>query len=226
MERFVGYGRFSASTWFLGPEQAGIDRIDQLMATLRVWESLGSEAIVDLHEFHGRLGVTRFFRENPPTQPTWRKLIRIALRLEGSEPTARAVRVFQAERLGRSDGDTLLGELLPLPKKHYKSWPYASLAEGFPSLRDRTTYLRSVLPERVARLRALIAEHRPSRVCCYGTSGFLRDAWIEVCGGKMRPVEGGYLVGASDTTKYAIFDHPVCVGRSNAYFERVATLVA
>lgn len=224
MAEFVGYGPLTAKSWFLGPEQAGVENVEDLRRTLTAWEELGASPVVDLHTFHTKLGVTRFFGENAPTQSTWRKLIRIALLIEGVEPTPQRIREYQANQLGRQEGDVLIGELLPLPKKSYASWPYGELASEHSNLKDRKTYLESVLPMRVAMMRKLIAAQRPERVLFYGTSGVLRPAWLEVAGVSMEPVEGGYMVGRNAATTFVLFAHPVARGRTNEYFERVASL--
>lgn len=226
MAEFVGYGPLNAKTWFLGPEQAGVESVDDLRKSLSVWEELGASPVVDLHAFHTKLGITRFFGQNAPTQSTWRKLIRIALVMNGVTPTTERIREYQAERLGRLDGDVLIGELLPLPKKSFASWPYDELAGEHPYLKGRKTYLEFVLPSRVAMLRELIVAQRPERVFFYGTSGVLRAAWLDVAGVCMESVEGGYMVGRSTATTFVLFAHPVARGRTNEYFERVANLAS
>jgi hypothetical protein len=80
------------------------------------------------------------------------------LRLEGREPTRENIRNYQAEKLGRFDGNTLLTELMPIPKPKVKRWDYSELIPQFAS---REEYYRTVKPRR-------IKEHRPKVAVCYG----------------------------------------------------------
>ena len=71
-------------------------------------------------------------------------------------------RQYQAERLGRAEGETFLADLLPLPANSVGDWPYPEL---FP---DKDSYERQVLPGRIQALATLAQRHRPSFVFCYG----------------------------------------------------------
>lgn len=87
------------------------------------------------------------------------------LRLEGIEPTREIIRNYQAEKLRRFGSNTLLTELIPIPKPKIKRWDYDKLIPQFVS---REEYYRVVKPRRIRSLRALIKEHRPKVVICYG----------------------------------------------------------
>jgi len=87
------------------------------------------------------------------------------LRLEGQKPTRENIRRYQAEKIGRDGGNTLLTELMPIPKPKVKRWGYEEL---IPQFKSREEYYRIVKPRRIECLRGLIAEHRPKVVICYG----------------------------------------------------------
>jgi len=87
------------------------------------------------------------------------------LRLEGIEPTRENIRNYQAEKLGRFGGNTLLTELMPIPKPKVKRWDYTELIPQFASKED---YYRTVKPRRIKYLQALIKKHRPRVIVCYG----------------------------------------------------------
>jgi len=54
-----------------------------------------------------------------------------------------AVRAYQRDRLGRSDGESLLLELMPLPARSIAHWaPYDLLFENFP---NRVAYFDTLL---------------------------------------------------------------------------------
>jgi hypothetical protein len=69
-------------------------------------------------------------------------------------------------RLGTEDGETLLLELLPLPKSGLASWP-PLYNERFPE--GLAAYWSEMFPKRCALLKRLATiEHEPTWVICYG----------------------------------------------------------
>lgn len=93
------------------------------------------------------------------------------LRLEGSEPTTRNIRTYQAEKLGRFAGNTLLTELMPIPKSKVRHWDYEELIPQFAS---REEYYRVVKPRRIELIRVFIEGHKPRVVIGYG-----KEFWEE-----------------------------------------------
>ena len=69
---------------------------------------------------------------------------------------------YQVTKLGRTDGETFLTELMPLPCPNIASWPYKSI---FPTKKD---YLERIRPSRIKWLRSVLATCQPSYVICYG----------------------------------------------------------
>ncbi len=156
---FKGYGNPAGPYWFMGIEEYG--SMGGPSARDRFSE------IEDLAHAHGK-----DLLDFPMTTliPTWATMSRIALRLEGDRDWKERERVrrYQAERLGRSDGETFLCDLLPLPAKGTGHWEYKQV---YPS---RELYLQEVLPARRDMLATLFRKYRPRYVFCYG-----KEMWGE-----------------------------------------------
>lgn len=219
---FLGYGALEAPVWFIGPEEAGANTVDDLLSRVAAWDSLHRLPIVDIYEYGSRLGSAEILERGATPQPTWRRLIEIALTLEGKEPNGQAIRDFQCERLGRRDGGILLAELMPLAKPSLSSWPYASLAGEYPFLASLRSYHEAVRPRRVEILSKLIAEHRPERVFFYGVSGGVAEAYEKIAGVELRAIDGDYRAGSNGPTKFVAIKHPNARGKSRDYFLRAA----
>jgi hypothetical protein len=163
---FIGYGALDAPIWFLGMEEAGGGQ-DNLT------RRLSFDFVEDLASAHRKLGITKHHWGHRVIQPTWRGMCIIMLTLMDVEPTREAIRDYQANRLGRHDGETLLLELMPLPKVHHQAWPYEEFLLQFQSLED---YYRLIKPKRVKYVMRLIAKHNPKAIVCYG-----KRFWPDYC---------------------------------------------
>jgi hypothetical protein len=151
--RFVGYGRLSAPWWFIGLEEGTKDQTVE--NAIRMHASFGPETVVDLERAMRLAGF-----QTMPTNPTWRFVATIAAALHGTDDW----RAYQNERMGRSDGETLLAEILPLPAPRLASWPDAYKGRW----ERRRDYRREVLPHRIRYLGAVIDEQRPALIIGYG----------------------------------------------------------
>ena len=178
IESFIGYGRRDAPLVFIGVEEGLADE-SALENDLRRRSQF--EPIMDLREAHRGIADTDkwFGPQKIECQPTWRPMCDLLLRREGvSAPTPQDRNRYQAYRLGRSDGDTLLCELLPYPHKRSadprKKWEYAQFGRH-PTYES---YRASVLPTRRECLRRLIAEAHRDLIICYGKGKDKRD-WAE-----------------------------------------------
>ena len=69
---------------------------------------------------------------------------------------------YVINQLGRSTGETFLGEAMPLPASNMREWPYTEL---FPS---REAYQEEIWPLRRAMWTELVQEHKPKYMICYG----------------------------------------------------------
>lgn len=161
---FMGYGNPTGPFWFVGIEERGVGDDDTLWGELRVRAEHFAQ-IEDLKaaQEHEAFGSTFKVSDNVPT---WLIMSKIVRRLEGTADWSdyTAAKHYQAKHLGRSGGDTFLADLLPLAAGNVDHWPYPGL---FPS---KEIYRKTVLPNRIATLRSLIEQHRPTHVFCYGKS--------------------------------------------------------
>ncbi len=73
-------------------------------------------------------------------------------------------RWYRAKRLGRSDGDSLLIEILPYPHPKTSEWLYARFGR-FPS---RAAYEDALLKPRITLLRGVIERFDRKAIICYG----------------------------------------------------------
>src|ERR1700752_1863177 len=111
IEQFLGYGSLSAPLWFVGMEEAGGKSTEELKRRVAVWDELGGDPVVDLVDFHQRIGCDQYFGVRPKRQVTWARLAQIVLTLEGLDCGRDAVLALQSQHLGRKGGTTLLAEL-------------------------------------------------------------------------------------------------------------------
>jgi len=161
---FLGFGNPAGRFWFIGMEERG-EGTDLELQWRLTFERL--ECLVGVHE--------RWASFKPddkpfsPTKliPTWSCMSKLVLRLTGSADWNDVGAVqYQADRLGRLDGDTFLTEVLPLPARNVHDWPSPYVAR----FSTRDDYEKEVLPARLSRLRRLFEKHRPECVFCYGKS--------------------------------------------------------
>lgn len=155
---FVGYGKLDAEVWFLGMEEAGGGE-SNIRARLKF------RTVEDCAEAHHILGITKHHIGKKIIQRTWRGMCYIMLRLEGKEVDTESIRNYQADYLGRFKGNSLLTELLPIPKPRISDWGYENL---FPQYSSRDEYYLTVKPRRVNYLQKLIDDHHPKTVIGYG----------------------------------------------------------
>lgn len=95
---------------------------DNLQARCEAWERLGSLELVDCIEHHREFGHTKWHDRTirmkipvdgrtmrPPTQDTWRQLIRLLLAFHGVRTDNDAVGDYQADRWGAAKRRDLRG---------------------------------------------------------------------------------------------------------------------
>jgi len=165
IETFIGFGRRDAPIVFIGMEE-GLRSRDELGGDLLIRSSY-DRPIMDLKEAHrGLAGTERYFDpDRAPVQRTWRVMADLMLRRGGvTDPSKEDRRRYQALRLGRSDGETLLTELLPYPSPGVNDWLY----ERFARYNTRETYTAEMMPLRLNLIRGVLAEAPRELVVCYG----------------------------------------------------------
>lgn len=229
MAEFVGYGNLDAPVWYVGMEEAGVERVEQARQRMSVWNDFGT-ATVDLREYHRLIEDFRCFKEKPEHQRTWRGLIRIHRSYLGEAADPALILSHQQHSWGRSDGDQALLELYPLPKRSIEAWGYhewTSLAE----LRTPESYYETLLEPRKALLAELMTRHRPKFVVFYGKGKKNRylNAWQWLAGGTFErdellpPNVVGWRRG--ERTVFVAMDHTVAHGWKNEHFAAVGDLL-
>lgn len=129
IETFVGFGRRDAPVVFgMEEDLKSADALDEDLAIRSAYAS----PIMDLKEAHrGIAGTERYF--DPERAPRQRRRASWPTSCCGEgvdAPTGADRRHYRATRLGRSDGDTLLAELLPYPRPK-SSGPTSRAADVF-----------------------------------------------------------------------------------------------
>ena len=163
---FIGYGNLNSDVWFLGMEEGGGGE-ENIRARLKFHQ------IEDCAEAHEILGITQYHSGRKIIQSTWRGMCYIMLRLAGKPVDRESIRNYQADYLGRFQGNSLLCELMPIPKPRISVWNYENLIPQFKSAEE---YYQVVRPRRVKYLRQLIQEYHPKVVIGYG-QGAAKSYW-------------------------------------------------
>jgi hypothetical protein len=174
-----------------------------------------------LYEYHRDIQVQKWFQKNAPLQPTWNRLIRVLLATKGGFSDKEIVRKYQIEKLGRSNGEVCLLELLPLPSPTISHWMYSEHSDS-PILSTREVYTQTIGKKRSEILTKLILEHQPRIVMFYGI-GYL-DWWRKISQIELLPKmlhnKVAYF-GKLNSTAIAISQHPVATGVSLNYFHEI-----
>lgn len=225
MSGFYGYGSYSADYWFVGMEEGGADSAEEIVDHLEHWDRRGRNELEDLRDFQVTKGNVDYFTATPKLQSTWAGLVRIVLGTERAEASASEVKVYQANSLGRQQGNTCLLELLPLPSPTTGHWLYADLS-SLSFLADRATYREHVVEQRVEHIRGLITSHRPRAVIFYGVT-YVRW-WQQIAGVEFHKgsvdEKAVYTAEGADTS-FVIMMHPASYVR-NRYFQEIGELLA
>jgi len=164
LNAFVGYGSLQASIWFLGMEEGVNRRFDfeeSVRARIRTFRSPTIGLATGQRLLGLPLGAPRRLSQ------VWLFMAKIALALNGDPEWHEPERVhrYVLDELGAPAGNTLLTELLPLPRKRDQQWP-SMYSRWFP---DSSTYENQTKPGRIQRLRCLMEAHRPRVVFAYGS---------------------------------------------------------
>lgn len=216
---FYGYGNPSAENWFISMEEGGGSTEAEIAARLCAWQRLGCGELCDVVEFHrcAKIG-TEFFEKHPPLQRTWYRMIRILLASEGQVPDVELARLYQRDQLGRTNGETRLSPLLPLPAPSVGAWPYNRWSD-VAEFQDRDTYTSFIIDKRVDHLTKRVA------ACCARNVVFLGAAYRShaesISGTSLIEQEEGFWCGHRGATKFAVCKHPNTRGLTNGYFDSV-----
>lgn len=158
---FVGYGRLDAPVWLLGLEEGA--NLDALPLAENIRRRAAQfEQVMDLHEAHSPELLNCSLAD---PSPTWRWMAKLVRGLRGLDiEDNAAANAYVAEELGRSAGETLLADLLPLPSPNASIWPL----EYEDWFKTRAAYRRAVAPQRIELLRERLGAADPKLVFAYG----------------------------------------------------------
>ena len=222
---FYGYGNYDGKYWFVGIEEHGGELQKDIAQRLNAWDRRGRSELEDVVDYHREIGITHHFDERAVLQPTWNKIIRVLLGIEGRKPTTAEVKEYQKNQLARTNGKSCLIELLPLPSPKTNVWLYYPKYSKLPFLKRRGDYIEHVKPQRIAHLKRRIEEHKPEVVVFY-SMGYQED-WHEIAGVEFQSTESdGVKVGKSKETLFVITKHPATTGVTNAYFHEIGQMIA
>ena len=209
---FIGYGNANAHVWFLGMEEAGGGE-ENISARLKF------KQVEDCADAHKILGITKHHSGKKIIQPTWRGMCYIMLCLEDKETDRESIRNYQADHLGRRHGNSLLLELMPIPKPRIDSWGYENLIPQFAS---STEYYKAVKPRRIKYLQRLIRERSPKAIICHGKMYWqeYKEIFSEI---DFLP-ENNFLVGKDDS-KIVIMTSGFPTKEMNGKFDEVVSII-
>ena len=221
IHNFYGYGRWSASFWFVGVEEGGVTDLKDVDKRIESWLQFNSE-VIDIKKHHIRIGQGHQFVGKAKLSRTWANLIRLRMGFDGKRNVDKEdVREIQKNDFGHSDSDNLLIELFPLPAKTSKQahWMYQSISE-IPFLSNRKTYEDALVESRVAFITNKVKTHRPKFVVFYALNK--REYWNKIIGEQFKDKKNAvsvrgvdiYLVKKFDTT-FVLTPHPNGIRKKN-----------
>lgn len=196
---FIGYGALDTPIWFVGIEEGGSEK--------RLRNRLAFSQVEDLKNAHIKAGHKRNWGE-VELQDTWARMCWVMLELEGKDIYDQKLTLeYQANKLGRADGDTLLTELFPLPKKRLKDWGFGTL---LPKVESQRKFKRRVRKRRFEKINELIKAYKPKVVFFYGRYWENhKDRFDPVRFSKRKK----FLFATSGETLFILSNHFVLVGR-------------
>ncbi|HTA39237.1 MAG TPA: hypothetical protein VK760_09185 [Candidatus Acidoferrales bacterium] len=201
IENFIGYGNPKAAVVFIGLEE-GLDSEESLEKELQLRSTFAP--VVDVEQaFEGAPWQRKLFDpEHTVSQRTWRPMCDLMLRRGGDPaPTLAQRNHYQATRLGRTGGDTLLAELLPYPNVSVASWPY----EKYGRFKSREDYADALIGSRIKLLRDAIAHPVRQLVVCYGKGQW--DNYKKLFPDVRWRTEGAFETGTSNGTRIVLTPH-------------------
>jgi hypothetical protein len=228
MNGFYGYGNYSGDYWFVGMEEGGGNSFKNIDQRLQDWNHRNRLELEDIVDYHAKIGAEQYFGIHPKLQPTWNRLIRIALSTDGQGIIHKErVREYQQKYLGRHTSNNCLLELLPLPSPSLRHWLYAQHS-NLPCLRSREAYMTCYAQRRATHLQQRIQEFKPKAVIFYSVNPTYISWWNSIAGVEFNEqFIGGdrMFIGKNKQTVFAIVRHPVARGVKNEYFHQVGKII-
>jgi hypothetical protein len=215
---FLGYGTWTAPFWFVGMEEGGGQSLTEFALRVQAWIDEGQPELLDLASHQKRISETASLSPAPSLQRTWGRLIRAFHVAHGvDDPSRETLRTYQQTRLGRSDGETALLELLPFPSANTRDWLYTEL--GIPEYATRKKYRATLRPFRVQRITERIRRHQPRVAVFYGNSRYWRDQL------SLRPLAMNTHHGQTGKTLLIATPHPTAYGTTNAQWDEIGRIM-
>jgi hypothetical protein len=164
---FQGYGRLDAPLWFLGIEEGFGRRLSNpgwdVQRELEVraqWTP-----VMDARAAHLTLDDRYWERRN--YSMVWRNAAKLARGIVLGQSDWRDTDLahdYVVASLGRTTGDTFLGELFPLPAVGIEEWPYSG------RWKVRAEYRSDTWSSRLHLWQSLLADSPAKAVICYGSA--------------------------------------------------------
>lgn len=224
MTTFYGSGNYDGDYWFVGMEEGGGKDLGEVTERFNAWNDLGATELVDIYDFHLKIGFLKFFTGKAVIQPTWEQQARIVLASKGRPSGREDVRTYQRDFIGRKSGETCLLELFPLPSPGVNHWNYGLWSE-LSFLKDRDIYRDYCAPWRIEHIRLRIQEYKPKFVVFMGMD--YKKYWYSIAGLNLSfDDKGGFKAGSSEGTTYVMTWHPTASGIKNEYFEKIGEYIS
>ncbi len=218
IKNFWGYGNLNSPYWLIGMEEGFNAETEYLYKRFKASES---KQICDVADLKIDPGSYSLFADGAPLNRTYKRLIQMMIYAETKKhPEKEAIRDFQITKLGRTDSNNAILELMPLPSKSIDptDWLYADT--GIEGLSSRKDYLETYKNERIEALRSLIEQYKPKYVICYSLS--YQEDWHKLTDSTFIEVNPRRLYLAKDgETTIAITPHSVAQGLSNKDWEMI-----
>lgn len=243
MHSFYGYGNLNSKIWFIGMEEGGGNSLEEVAATLKCWENFGKPTLMDVAEFHNRLGeahnpsITKYFSDkNIRYQRTWGGLIKILYSSQKNlNAKIRERKSYQALKFARTESDECLLELYPLPSPGVNKFNYSEWSE-IPYLNSRGKYKDFLRNTRTEKIKSLMATHKPSVVIFYSSSQEYTNAWSDISNTNFAEIVGDIVEGTNGKrlviksakqgkTLYIVTHHPVYRNLNSNYSEKIGALI-
>lgn len=194
-----GYGDWGAPYGFIGPEPGQRrDENGDLGPRLRAWRELGSCELCDCKKFHRAINQLQWHIKGN-LQPAWRPLILLLRAFLGEQTDTEALRDYQRNEWGKTNGETCVIELSGLA------------ANNLTVHRNRETFR----PQRISVIRERIRENHPSLVVMYGKGQ--KDSWEKIA--ERTFPDDNVLV--RNRTIFAFTQHAVARGLGNKYWKEL-----
>ena len=207
-DTFRTRGNRAGGRWFVGLEESGGESAADVARRLDRWVAAGRPEREALDATDPDASAPDADRPGgAKLHPTWAARIRVRLGIEGRPDDVEEIRRLQASDHGTASGETCLIELLPLPSPSASRWLYGKFSRE-PRLASREACRAHYLELRLARLDALVREHRPETIAllCWAQrdaiAPFLDD--VEAFAGDAPSRPGRALVGTWGDSAAAI----------------------